>query len=73
MCVRDNSPQRRKLVALASLCLAIGLLLPMMFHPSGQTELNALHFLRGLLIGMSLSVNLGVLWKNRRQQRTGSL
>jgi hypothetical protein len=68
MCVQDSSPRRQKLAALANLCLAIGLLLPMIFHPAGQAALNVLHFVRGLLIGLSLSVNLGVLWKARRQR-----
>jgi len=40
----------------------------MIFHPAGQAALNVLHFVRGLLIGLSLSVNLGVLWKARRQR-----
>jgi hypothetical protein len=70
MC-REINPKSRRLVALASAWLAIGLVLPMVLHPSGQSSRNLLHFVCGLLIGMSLSINLGMVWKNSRQRRLG--
>ena len=73
MFIRDFSPQHRRLLVLANLCLVIGLLLPMVFHLAGGTPVNVLHFVRGLLIGLSLSLNLGVLWKTRRRRRPDGL
>ncbi len=71
MCTEINS-KGRKLMAVASGWLAIGLVLPMLLHPSGQASRNLLHFVCGLLIGLSLSINLSLLWKNSRQRRFGS-
>jgi hypothetical protein len=71
MC-REINPKSRKLFSLASASLALGLVLPMLLHPSGQSSRNLLHFVCGLLIGMSLSINLGLVWKNARQRRLGS-
>ncbi len=68
MC-RETDPKSRKLIAMASGWLAIGLLLPMLLHPSGQSSRNLLHFVCGLLIGMSLSINLSIVWKNSRRRR----
>jgi hypothetical protein len=70
MCTEINS-KSRKLMALASGWLALGLVLPMLLHPSGQSSRNLLHFVCGLLIGMSLSINLGLVWKNSRRRRLG--
>ena len=70
MCTEINS-KSRKLMALASGWLALGLVLPMLLHPSGQSSRNLLHFVCGLLIGMSLSINLVLVWKNSRRRRLG--
>jgi hypothetical protein len=59
------------MIAFGSLCLAIGLLLPMIFHPAGASEINLLHFFRGLLLGLAITVNFGVVWKTSRQRRSG--
>jgi hypothetical protein len=68
MC-REITTKNRKLVALASGCLSIGLVLPMLLHPATPSARNLLHFACGLLIGMSLTINLGMVWKNSRQRR----
>jgi hypothetical protein len=69
MCTEINT-KSRKLIAMASACLSIGLVLPMLLHPPTQSSRNLLHFVCGLLIGMSLSINLGMFWKNSRRRRT---
>ena len=70
MCTETN-PKNRKLIALASACLAVGLMLPMLFHPDAPAARNLLDFVRGLLIGVSGSVNLLVVWRKSRQRRLG--
>ena len=71
MCTQIN-PKSRKLIAPASACLALGLLLAMIFHPDAPSARNLLHFVCGMLIGVSGSVNLSIVWKNSRQRRLGS-
>jgi hypothetical protein len=71
MCVL-NDAKSRKLYSFAAACLALGLLLPMSFHPVTEFNRNLLHFVCGLLIGMSLSINLGMVWRSSRQRRTES-
>ncbi len=71
MCT-EMTTKSRKLFAMASVCLAVGLLLPMLFHPSAPSARNLLHFVCGLLLGLSMSINLSMAWKNSRQRRLGS-
>lgn len=71
MCEQTNS-KSRKLFAMASVCLAVGLLPPMLFHPAALSARNLMHFVCGLLLGLSMSINLAMVWKNSRQRRTGS-
>jgi len=70
MC-REIDPKSRKLFAMALACLTVGLLLPMLFHPAAQSARNLLHFVCGLLLGLSLSINLSMVWKSSRQRRLG--
>jgi predicted ABC-type exoprotein transport system permease subunit len=69
MCVLGSTKNYRYLIALASSCLALGLLLPMVFHPEAGTSRNFLHFVCGMLIGMSGSINLSLVWRKSRQRR----
>jgi hypothetical protein len=71
MC-RETNSKSRKLFAMASVCLAVGLLFPMLFHPAAPTARNFMHFVCGLLLGLSMSINLSMAWKISRQQRMGS-
>jgi hypothetical protein len=71
MCLQANSKSRR-LFAIASGCLAVGLLLPTIFHPTTPFTLSLLEFTRGLLLGVSMTVNLSMVWINSRQRRIGS-
>jgi len=70
MCLRSDLKNRQTRVAAS--CLVIGLLLPYLFHPSEGPVLNLVHFVRGLLIGVSLALNLSLLWKSSRGQRSGT-
>ncbi len=72
MCLVNDSKARRFQIALASACLALGLMLPMLFHPEAPSARNLLDFVRGLLIGVSGSINLSLVWRNSRQRRLGS-
>jgi len=68
MCSRNhwkNSP----LMPLGMLCLAIGLMLPRIFHPAGQPGLNWIHFASGFLLGISIVFNLAGFWMRVRQRR----
>jgi hypothetical protein len=60
MCVpyRQLDPKTRRLVAIGNLCLVIGLLLWNFVHPSSQIEKNWLDGVTGLLMGLSIGINL---------------
>ena len=73
MCLRTQSKSHRSLVAIATLCLAVGLLLPEIVHPAKGLGLDMVDFVRGLLIGVSLSINLLTAWKSGRKRRSGSI
>ena len=68
MCVL-NDAKSRKLYSSAVACLVVGLLLPISFHPVTQFNRNLLHFVCGLLLGLSMSMNLSLVWKNSRRRR----
>ncbi len=72
MCLLNNTRNHRFLISFASACLALGLLLPTVFHPEADTSRNFLHFICGMLIGISASINLSLVWRKSRQQRLGS-
>jgi hypothetical protein len=74
MCTEINphiNSKNRKLTALASACLALGLLLAMVFHPDSPSGRSLLHFVCGMLIGLSATINLSVVWKKSRQAGSG--
>ena len=64
--VRKRSFKHRILMAVANLALCIGLVLPYFIHPAGQRGANWLHGIRGLLIGMSIGMNLFIIRFSRR-------
>lgn len=70
MC-REINPKSRRLFAIASVCVTVGLLLPMLFHPSAPSARSVLHFVCGNLIGVSGSINLSVAWKSFRRRLYG--
>ena len=71
MCLRSEFKDRRYSVAIAALCLAVGLMLPEIVHPAKGLGLDLVDFVRGLLIGVSLSINLMAVWKTARKRRSG--
>lgn len=73
MCVQNETKGRNAYITLGMSCLAVGLLLPQIFHPAEGLSLNLLHFVSGLLIGISLSVNLVGVWRASRKRRSDSL
>jgi hypothetical protein len=68
MCIPIDQldPKSRHMRAMGNIALIIGLLLWLLFHPSGQIERNWLHFVCGLLLGLSICINLFGLRLARR-------
>lgn len=68
MCISvgKRSLKNRILMAVANLALSIGLVLPYFIHPAGQRGADWLHGIRGLLIGMSIGMNLSIIRSRRR-------
>lgn len=60
----DSKTRRR--MALGNISLVIGLLLWLFVHPSGQIERNWVQGLSGLLLGISIGINLFGLRLARR-------
>jgi len=56
--LQSDFKDRRWSIAIAALCLAVGLMLPEIVHPAKGLGLDMVDFVRGLLIGLSLSINL---------------
>jgi hypothetical protein len=65
----DKLKEPRKLVAAGMSCLVIALVLPEFFHPASQFRLNAIHFVRGLFMGISIGLNLAAAIVSGRQRR----
>jgi hypothetical protein len=57
---RNLDPKARRQIAIANLSLAVGLLLILFVHPSGNIGRNWLHVLSGFLLGLSIAINLFV-------------
>ena len=72
MCIPIDQldPKSRHMRAMGNIALIIGLLLWLLFHPSGQIERNWLHFVCGLLVGLSIGINLFGLWRAQRCDAT---
>lgn len=68
MCIpnRRLNPKARRLIAVANLCLAAGLLLWNFVHPSGNIAREWLHGVCGALLGISIGINLFGLRLARR-------
>jgi hypothetical protein len=63
---RHLDPRTRRLIAVGSLCLALGLILLNLLHPASQIERNWLHGIGGFFVGFSIAVNLSALLIVRR-------
>lgn len=53
-------------MAAASLCLCAGIALGVFVHPAGQVAKDWTDGVRGLLMGLSIGMNLMVVWKARQ-------
>jgi hypothetical protein len=56
----------RRLMASGNFALAIGLILFGFVHPAGAFERNCLHAVAGMLVGISIGINLFALRCARR-------
>jgi hypothetical protein len=65
---RQLDPKVRRRVALGNVCLALGLVLFFFVHPANQTLLNITHGVSGLLLGISIGINL-FAWRLARRCR----
>jgi hypothetical protein len=67
---RRLDPKMRRMANRGNLCLVAGLLLFLFARPSGTDANIAVHAVAGLLIGISLGVNICVLrWVRRCRQQ----
>lgn len=63
---RRLDPKTRRMAQMGNLCLVGGLVLYVFAHPSDMAANAAVHAVAGLLIGISLGMNLCVLREARR-------
>jgi len=63
---RQLDRRTRRLMAAGNLALAIGLILFGFVHPGGVLEQNCLHAVAGMLLGVSIGINLFALRFARR-------
>ena len=47
--------------AIGMACLVIALAVPEFFHPASQTAVRAVHFFRGMFLGISIVLNLAAV------------
>ena len=72
MCVpihHQHSVRNRVLLAIANLALAAGIALPYLVHVAGTSKADWLDASRGLLIGMSISMNFLLIRQMRSCRR----
>jgi hypothetical protein len=68
MCVVESRLSRRNgmWLVVANLCLCAGIALGVVMHPAGQAAKDWMDGVRGLLVGLSIGVNLMVVMRARR-------
>jgi hypothetical protein len=73
MCWMDSkdSKKLRWIVALANGCMAAGLMLRLFVPANGIIPPAALHFLVGMLLGISIAANFHALWIRKRNRGNG--
>ncbi len=67
-----NSKNSRKMMSIGMACLSAGLLASLLIHPATPTSTRVLHFSAGLLIGMSIVLNLAGVGITTLQRRCKS-
>jgi len=63
---RQLDRRTRRLIAVGNLATAVGLSLFIFVHPGGALERNCLHAVAGMLLGVSIGINLFALRFARR-------
>ncbi len=73
MCIplHQGSKRDRILMALAGIALSAGIALPYLLHPSGAAGKNWFEAVRGLLMGISIGLNLFMIRFARRRNLDG--
>jgi hypothetical protein len=71
VCGIDNkdSKKLRWILALANGSMAAGLMLRLFVPANGIISPAALHFLVGMLLGVSIALNFHVVWMRRRNRK----
>ena len=64
--LKNTDPKTRFILAWANLCLFAGLMLWLFAHPASQDLKNLVHFVAGLLLGVSIALNFHALRRRRR-------
>lgn len=68
-----HTPKKtRHMVAVANGCLSAGLMLFLFAHPAAQLLLDLVHGTAGLLLGISIGLNLHAVLCRKRQQRASA-
>lgn len=66
--LRNTDPKTRIMMANANLCLFTGLMLWLFVQPASHGLKDAVHFICGLLLGISIALNLHAV---RRRKHAG--
>jgi hypothetical protein len=71
MCIphRQLDPRTRARVVIANLALFIGLILWLFVHPASAIGRDVIHFASGILIGLSIMINLNTFTRGRSAPR----
>jgi len=66
MIFRDRMRDPKSMISFGMMCLAIGIVLPWLIHPSTSLEKDWLHGVCGFLYGLSISINIMAVIRQRR-------
>jgi hypothetical protein len=71
MSFRKRLYESKILMSVATMCMIAGIVWPSLFHPATQLGKNLSHSLCGMLLGFSITANLGAAWMKGCQSRCG--
>jgi hypothetical protein len=72
MCLGNRSKNTTALIAMGMMFLVVAFLFPMILHPATQMGKNLAEGIRGLLVGLSIGINLFSVILAKRQGRWGN-
>jgi hypothetical protein len=72
MCFRNRQSKPAGMIPIGMTFLVLGILWPMLIHPTGQAARNWSEAVRGMLFGVSIGINLWSCWMVRRRRCSGS-